>query len=144
VVSRWWSSWYKDIVPELDGIVLNLLNLDWTGNLVGDHLFNVHLELAHILPWLLAFLVYSVWVAVGKISNRHVRFDANFGKTYSPSLYSGGWPTTPWQLSGSSWPSFFAVTYVLPLAGSHRLTDKLYKFDEIGGGEAAEENVVEG
>ena len=37
-------------VPELDGIILNLLNVDRTGNLVGAcHLLNVCLKLVHIL-----------------------------------------------------------------------------------------------
>jgi hypothetical protein len=48
-----------DNVPELDDIVLNLLDVDGTGNLVGArHLFNVSLELAHILP--VAFRTYDL------------------------------------------------------------------------------------
>jgi hypothetical protein len=40
-----------DHVPELDNIVLNLLNVGCFGNMVGArHLFNVHLEFAHIIP----------------------------------------------------------------------------------------------
>jgi hypothetical protein len=48
-----------DNVPELDDIILNLLDVDGTRNLVGTrHLFNVRLELAHILP--VDFRIYDL------------------------------------------------------------------------------------
>ena len=85
-----------DHVPELDNIVLNLLNVGCIGNMVGTrhHLFNVRLEFAHIIP--VDFRIYNltllVYLGVGggrEVTNRQVRFDTYFRKAYSPSLYSG-------------------------------------------------------
>ena len=85
-----------DHVPELDNIVLNLLNVGCIGNMVSarHHLFNVRLEFAHIIP--VDFRIYDLtllaYLDVGggrEVTNRHVRFDTYFGKAYSSSLYSG-------------------------------------------------------